>query len=397
LLSADVGGTSSRLHLFLPPPDSCPMDTDVVVPPERRIYEAKYENKRYESFTEICKTFLKEAQMDKPPALACLAVAGVVVDHRCTFINLGWTIDGAELSKELRIPHMSLINDFVAQGYGILTLDDREDCEVIQHARKLEGAPIAVLGAGTGLGEAFLTTGANGDYEVWPCEGGHAEFAPRQDGSSKLEFELVQYLQIKYSAKARVSVERVVAGRGISNIYEFLAWKYPEKVKKKIHSEFIGPMDGPRLFDPSVITRAAVKGECELCVKAVEMWTSAYGAEAGVVGLTYMPFGGLYLTGGVTHKLRDFVMGKHGKKHHQKAQGDHDFFMDAFLDKGRVTTMLMRVPVYLVKGEDMGERGAMLKASRLYFESLHLRHSSVEKSTAVSPLGKVVPESLPDA
>lgn len=379
MLSADVGGTSSRLHLFLPPSENRPMESDMVVPPERRIYEAKYENKRFESFTEICKTFLREAGMDKPPALACLAVAGVVVDHKCTFVNLGWTIDGAELSKELQIPRISLINDFVAQGYGILTLDDYQDCECIQQARKLEGAPIAVLGAGTGLGEAFLTTGANGDYEVWPTEGGHAEFAPRQDGSSKLEFELVQYLQIKYSAKARVSVERVVAGRGISNIYEFLAWKFPEKVKKKIHNEFIGPMDGPRLFDPSVITRAAVNGECELCTKAVEMWTSAYGAECGVVGLTYMPFGGLYLTGGVTHKLREFIMGKN-----KRARGEdhHNIFMDAFLDKGRVTPMLMRVPVMLVKGEDMGERGAMLKASRLYLEFLRLRRMSVSRGTA---------------
>jgi len=373
LLSADVGGTSSRLHLFLPPPESRPMESDSVVPPERRIYEAKYENKKFESFTEICKTFLQDSQMERPPMLACLAVAGVVVDDVCTFVNLGWTLEAAALSKELGIQHVCLINDFVAQGYGILTLDDDTEVDVIQKARKLEGAPMAVLGAGTGLGEAFLTTGAYGDYEVWPTEGGHAEYAPRQDGSSKLEFELVQYLQIKYSAKARVSVERVVAGRGISNIYEFLAWKFPEKVKKALHNEFIGPMDGPRLFDPSVITRAAVNDECQLCEQAVNMWCSAYGAEAGVVALTYMPFGGLYLTGGVTHKLREFIMGKKG--------GD-SIFLEAFLDKGRVTTMLMRVPVLLVKGEDMGQRGAMLKASRLYLERVRARRTSVDKGVA---------------
>jgi len=300
-----------------------------------------------------------------------------VVDHQCTFVNLGWTLEEAKLSKELGIPQVCLINDFVAQGYGILTLDEDQDCEYIQRVRKLEGAPIAVVGAGTGLGEAFLTTGANGDYEVWPTEGGHAEFAPRQDGSNKLQFELIQFLQIKFSARARVSVERVVAGRGISNIYEFLAWKYPEKIKKTVHREWIGPMEGPRLFDPSVITRAAVAGECELCTQAVNMWCSAYGAEAGVVGLTYMPFGGLYLTGGVTHKLRDFIMGN---------KGHDNLFMDAFLDKGRVTTMLMRVPVLLVKGEDMGERGAMLKASRLYFEQLRLRRKFPDSADEVSSL-----------
>lgn len=340
-----------------------------MVPPERRIYEAKYENKKFESFTEICKLFLQESEMQHPPTFACFAVAGVVVDEKCSFVNLGWTLEAAALQLELNIPRVTLINDFAAQGYGILTLDSPEDVDYIQHAQKLEGAPIAVLGAGTGLGEAFLTTGANGDYEVWPTEGGHAEFAPRQDGSRSLEFELIQYLQIKFSSKARVSVERVVAGRGIANIYEFLAWKFPDKVKRAVHNRFIGPKDGPNLFDPSVVSKAAISGECELCRQAVEMWCSAYGAEAGVVGLTYMPFGGLYLTGGVTNKLRDFIL--------PKKTGDN-LFLEAFLDKGRVTPMLMRVPVMMVKGEDLGERGAMLKAARIYLENMHVRRSSVK-------------------
>merc|ERR1719221_1342315 len=191
----------------------------------------------------------------------------------------------------------------------MLTINPREDCDVLQNVPPVESAPIAVIGAGTGLGEAFLTTGLNTDYEVWPTEGGHAEFAPRQDGSSKLEFEMIQYLQIKYSAKARISVKRVVSGRGLGNIYEFLAWKYPEKVNRAVHQRFIGPLEGPRTFDPAAITDGANSGECELCKQAVQMWCGAYGAEAGVVGLTYMPFGGLYITGGVTSKLRSWLLG----------------------------------------------------------------------------------------
>eukprot|EP00439_Symbiodinium_sp_Y106_P005319 s5353_g1.t1 len=227
-----IGGTGSRLHLFLPPATLHPKECDFFVPPERMIYEKQFKNERFESFMEVLQTFLKEAGIVKPPLLACLAVAGVVVENSARFVNLGWEISGRKIEETLGIERVELINDFAAQGYGILTLNRDKDCEPLQKATDLageEGAPIAVIGAGTGLGEAFLTVGAEGDYEVWPSEGGHAEYAPRQEGSNSLESELLQYLLIKYSEKARVSVERVAAGRGIANIYEFLAWKYPEK------------------------------------------------------------------------------------------------------------------------------------------------------------------------
>ncbi|CAJ1368790.1 unnamed protein product [Effrenium voratum] len=260
LLSADVGGTGSRLHLFLPPPTMNPTTADFFVPPDRMIFEKQYKNEKFESFMEVLRTFLLEAGLVKPPMLACLAVAGVVVENTARFVNLGWEISGRKIEEVLKIERVELINDFVAQGYGILTLNPTKDCQALQAAPIKEGAPIAVIGAGTGLGEAFLTVGAEGDYEVWPSEGGHAEYAPRQEGSNSLETELRQYLLIKYSEKARVSVERVAAGRGIANIYEFLAWKYPEKVNKSVHRSFLGPIEGPRTFDPAAITKAAVAG-----------------------------------------------------------------------------------------------------------------------------------------
>eukprot|EP00931_Biecheleriopsis_adriatica_P112393 TRINITY_DN86_c0_g1_i1.p1 TRINITY_DN86_c0_g1~~TRINITY_DN86_c0_g1_i1.p1 ORF type:complete len:438 (-),score=87.02 TRINITY_DN86_c0_g1_i1:129-1442(-) len=375
LLSADVGGTGARLHLFLPP-DLKKSGQELLVSSERMIFEKQYKNAHFESFVDILRTFLKEAGLNRPPMLACLAVAGVVVDNTCRFVNLGWVIDGQSIEKELGIQRVELINDFVAQGYGILTLNRSEDCEVLQDAPVKEGAPIAVIGAGTGLGEAFLTVGAEGDYEVWPSEGGHAEYAPRQEGSNQLEFELLAYLQIKYSAKARVSVERVAAGRGIANIYEFLAWKYPEKVNKAVHRNFVGPVEGPRTFDPAAITKAASQGICELSRHTVDLWAGAYGAEAGVVALTYMPFGGLYLTGGVTSKMKEWLSGR---------QTGSSQFMEAFLDKGRVTPMLMRVPVFIVMGEDLGERGAMLKATRLYLEQNRMRKMSIASKSKGAP------------
>jgi len=366
ILAADVGGTSSRIHLFLPPETD--LDVDVaVLPPHRKIYEAKFSNCKFDSFTEVLRTFLADSGMEKRPQIACLAVAGVVFDNRCKFVNRGWVISGSQLEQDLGIARVVLINDFAAQGYGIISLNKSTDCDVLQNVPAKEGSPIAILGAGTGLGEAYGTTGPNGDYEIWPTEGGHREFAPRHNGSTNIEFEMIQYLQIKFSARARVSVERVVSGRGLGNIYEFLAWKFPQEINKEVHQRFIGPVEGPRNFDPAVVSASASTGESKLCEMAVDMWCGAYGSEAGVVALKYMPLGGLYLTGGVTNKLREFILGrtKHGST-----------FMEAFLDKGRVSTMLKRVPVYLVRGEDLGERGVILKAQRLYKEQNLLRRPS---------------------
>mmetsp|Transcript_26564 Transcript_26564/g.60498 ORF Transcript_26564/g.60498 Transcript_26564/m.60498 type:complete len:422 (-) Transcript_26564:109-1374(-) len=367
LLTADVGGTSSRLHIFVPPDNSGEMTPAELVSADRVLHERKYKNARFESFTDIVSTFLQEVNLDHPPLLACLGVAGVVVENKVKFVNLGWTISGRELQKKLGIPRVALINDFEAQGYGVLTVDPDKDCEVLQGAPTVRGAPIALIGAGTGLGEAFLTFSENHDYDVWPSEGGHAEFAPRQDGSSMLQFEMLQYLQIKYSARARISTERVVSGKGIANIYEFLAWKFPEQKNIDVHHRFLGGAEQVNKHDPAVVVQAAYSGECSLCQKAIDMFVGAYGAEAGVLALKYMPYGGLFLTGGVTVKIKEWLMGKRGQTGH---------FLEAFLDKGRVSPMLHQIPVYLIKNEDLGEKGVRLKAMRLWAEIELLRQPS---------------------
>eukprot|EP00747_Dinoflagellata_sp_TGD_P025252 gnl/TRDRNA2_/TRDRNA2_131124_c1_seq2.p1 gnl/TRDRNA2_/TRDRNA2_131124_c1~~gnl/TRDRNA2_/TRDRNA2_131124_c1_seq2.p1 ORF type:complete len:426 (-),score=92.19 gnl/TRDRNA2_/TRDRNA2_131124_c1_seq2:86-1363(-) len=365
LMSADVGGTSSRFYAFEAPHGTVEPRECASIPKDRLIYKMKFKNEKFESFTAVVQAFLKAAGLEQtPPAIACLAVAGVVVDNTCSFVNLGWVIDAEKLQEETGITQIALINDFVAQGYGILTLDIQTECDIMQDAEPLAGAPIAVLGAGTGLGEAFLTTSENDDYEVWPSEGGHAEFAPRQDGASRLQFEMIQYLKIKYSAKCRISCERVISGKGIANIYSFLSWKFPEKINKDVNRRFLGPIEGPMKNDPAVVVQAAMDNECELCSQAIDIFVSAYGAEAGVMALQYMPFAGLYLTGGVTSKTRDFILGKMGQPGH---------FMDSFLDKGRVSKMMLRVPIYLVRGEDLGERGVMLKVQRLFLEAVRRR------------------------
>lgn len=359
LLTADVGGTSSRIHLFRAPQQFVGSGPASVPSEDHSIFEKKYANEKWESLTDVIKDFLTEAGTEVKPMIACLAVAGAVVDNTCYLVNLGWRMDGFQMAQDLGIWRVDLINDFEAQGYGVLTLDLEQDVIKLQDVPVVRGAPMAVLGAGTGLGKAYLTVGTNGDYEVWPTEGGHVEFAPRQEGSSNLQFEMLQYLQIKFSAKSRISVERIVSGKGIANIYQFLAWKFPEKVNKDVHTRFLGPVQFKARNDPAPIVMAANAGECELSEQAVNMFVGAYAAECGVAALRFAPFGGLFITGGVTNKVREYITGEKGEPRH---------FIEAFLDKGRLTPMLLRIPVFVIRGEDMGERGVKLKACRMFQE-----------------------------
>ncbi len=136
------------------------------------------------------------------------------------------------MAKDLGLKKVQLINDFVALGYGLLTVDRKNSKEVrvLQDAPVQPGAPIATIGAGTGLGECFLTPGEGGHYVAYPSEGGHAEFPPR----TETEFQLLEFLKRRYEQKHRVSVERVVSGPGIANVYDFLAEHYPDQVDKTV-------------------------------------------------------------------------------------------------------------------------------------------------------------------
>jgi len=190
--------------------------------------------------------------------------------------------------------------------------------------------------------------GLNNKYEAYPSEGGHKEWAPRGRGSETLQTDLLKFLKVKFSGRNRISVERVVSGRGICNIYEFLAWREPKKIVKHVHEAF---MNSPH--DGAIITKNAKPGS--LCEQALHIYAEIYGAEAGVLALQLMPYGGLYVTGGVTQVTRQWLL-------------EDNHFLDAFADKGRVQSLLDLVPVYLVRIKDMGERGVHYKAVQILHE-----------------------------
>lgn len=323
-LAGDVGGTKTLLQLV----DCTALGPQVVL-------EQSYPSTDFNHLNPIVKQFLATAQSESP-LVACFAVAGPVHNDRAVVTNRSWTLDARQMEGDLGIPKIRLINDFAAVGYGILALQP-EDFVVLQDQPITHQAPIAVLGAGTGLGEALLVWG-NGDYEVIPTEGGHGDFAARTD----LEWGLLTYLRAKHG---RVSVERIVSGQGIATIYEYLKTVHPTAVNPDIEQQM-------QQEDPAaVIAQHALNRSDALCTQVLDLFVSAYGAEAGNLALKSLPYGGIYLAGGVGAKILPRLQA-----------GD---FMDAFLDKGRMRPLLETFRVSLIVHKNVGQLGAALLACRL--------------------------------
>jgi len=345
-LCADVGGTNSRFVLYEVEPNMRAERGQLA--PGKELFSKIYRNELYPTFMNIMSTCIEEAGLGgKSPLAACIAVAGPVANNAVTFTNRegdGWHLDGKKMAREFGIREVNLVNDFVALGYGLLTLDHRKECVNLQRGQKDDAGPIACLGAGTGLGECFLAIGPDG-YIAYPTEGGHSDFCPK----NALEVELADYLKEMLGSPNRISNERVVSGPGLVNVYEFLARRFPERADPAVEAALAEAGD---LKARVVNEHSGRRGS--LCEQALQILLSAYGYEAGTLGVKFLPTGGLYLAGGLTPKLIDHIKEPRGA------------FMTGFRDRGRVKGVLDAVPFWAVMEEDLGLRGAHLVAFKTY-------------------------------
>lgn len=347
LLAGDIGGTKTILRLVETNDESqAPVKL-------KTLYEERYTSAEYPDLVPIVEKFLGEAAEtlgSKPiPEKACFAIAGPIVNNTVKLTNLSWMLNASEMESALGISQIRLINDFEAIGYGVLGLTD-EDLEVLQTGETKPEAPIAVLGAGTGLGECFLV-GRGNAVKVYPTEGGHTDFAPR----SELEFQLFQYLLEKHGID-RVSVERVVSGLGIVSIYQFLrdrnsAPETPEIAEAvRTWEKEVGLSE--RSVDPAAfIGKAALEKSDRFSEKTMQIFVEAYGAEAGNLALKTLCFGGLYVAGGIAGKILPLLK-----------DGD---FMEAFTNKGRMSGLLKKMPVRIITNPQVGLIGAAIRAANL--------------------------------
>ncbi len=335
ILAGDVGGTKVDLALY-----------DFTQGKLQYTRDKVYRAKDYTGLEVIVKEFL---DADKVTA-ACFGVPGPVRDGRLRLTNLPWTIDSRELSSNLGIQHVFLINDLEANGYGVAELTPDQVFTLAEGDSSQVGNR-ALIAAGTGLGEGYLVW--NGKTHIpYPSEGGHVDYAPRNED----EIDLLRFLKQKYNG--RVSFERVVAGMGLTSIYEFLRdvrgmEETPELAAKLAEAG-----------DPnSVITEMALSARSEICEKAMDMFVSAYGAEAGNLALKVLSVGGLYVGGGIAPRILEKL--KDGT------------FMKAFTDKGRLSQLLINMPVRIIL-----ESRAALMGAAAYAEARAAELSGVSARAA---------------
>lgn len=320
ILAGDVGGTKVHLALY-----------NFANGRLQPIRDEKFAAHEFANLDDVVNRFLAICNEKRDGIFAaCFGVPGPVRNGRLKLTNLPWTLDTGDLVDSLGIKHIFLINDLEANGYGIPELAPQSiftlhagDPNVSGHA--------GLIAAGTGLGEALLIWDGKKHRPI-PSEGGHCDFAAR----SNREIALLEYL--RDTLKGRVSWERVVSGLGIKNIYAFL--RDVEKINEPgwLHDRMLAE-------DPNaVIGQCAEDGSSSLCFETMRVFAAAYGAEAGNIALKVLATGGIYLGGGIAPKiLKTLTSGA---------------FIQAFMDKGRMSPLLQAIPVRVILDDTCALLGA---------------------------------------
>ena len=338
LLAGDLGGTKTLLRLVRS------------ASPAKVEFQQSYQSREYSSLVSIVQQFLTAAQTQLGVEIAienaCFGIAGAVIDRASYLPNLDWHISADKIAQELQIPHVKLINDFVAIGNGVAQLAP-EDIHTIQAGQPRINAPKAVIGAGTGLGQGFLIYDGT-DYQVIAAEGGHTDYAAR----SIQEFELLQYI-LEHKQIDRVSNERVVSGPGIVTIYQYLRDTGNLSETPQVADVVrLWEAQAEQAVDPTgLISASAIAKIDPLSQATMQMFVSAYGAESGNLALKILPYGGLYLAGGIAAKNLSLLT--------------DGTFLTAFNHKGRVSDLLGKIPVHVILNPQVGLIGAMAQAAKL--------------------------------
>ncbi len=324
ILAGDVGGTKTILALFETGSESLNV-----------LKKQQFASADYQTFTELLDVFLTDVDGVEIKAV-CIGVAGIVANGVCETTNLPWLLCCNEIGERVNSQKVWLLNDLEASAWGLLDLPEQYFVELNPDATQQQGN-LAVVAAGTGLGEAIIAWDGVA-HHVIASEGGHADFAP----GNEQEIALLRHLMKKYPD--HVSCERLISGEGLVNIYEFLndinyAASTPETEKQLADR------------DPaSVIGESGVTGSDALCVEALKLFCRLYGSEAGNMALKCLPYGGVYLAGGIGAKILPVLQ-----------QGG---FMSAFLAKGRCRTMLQTISIKVCINPEVALMGALSYAKK---------------------------------
>ncbi len=322
ILAGDIGGTHTRIGLF-----------EVLEDKLHLAIERVYPSREHKGLEEIVSVFLS----NQPVTLegACFGVAGPVLNRQVSTPNLAWVVNATNVAKSAGLEVVWLINDLHAHASGI---DDLTPSDVVA----LNDAPpqpgnAGLIAAGTGLGEAGLYWDGL-RRQAFPCEGGHSDFAPRSD----LEIALLRYLLDRFG---RVSYERVLSGPGLVNIYEFFRDSGTEPEPAWLAEQRRGTEDVAAL-----ISQYGMSGKAAICERALDVFVSIYGAEAGNLALKLLATGGIFVSGGIAGRILP------------KLQAQD--FRNGFVSKGRMQPLMERIPLRVIVNDGVG----LLGAARYAFE-----------------------------
>ncbi len=323
ILAGDIGGTKTNLGLFLKGKER----------PVPKVIET-FSSQNAPDLEHIIRQFFEIHPV--PVTHACFGVAGPVVNGKSKTTNLPWNISEDRIKKQFNFHHVKLVNDLTATAMAIPLLN-KDEFFPLNQADSIKDQNLALIAPGTGLGIAMLIY-QNDRYFPIPSEGGHADFAP----NSETEMELWRYLHQHYG---HVSIERVVSGSGLVNIYNWLKdsgrLNEPDWLRQKLKET-----------DPAkTITEAALASKDPGCVEALNMFVSIFGNLAGNFALTCMATGGVYLGGGIPPKIL--------------SKFKEDIFMEAFTNKGRFRGLLEKIPVKVILNDKAALIGAAYYAAQL--------------------------------
>lgn len=324
ILAADVGGTKTWLAIFR----AEGIDAASPLTMQRA---SKYSSQAAGSLEQLIREFLEDEHT--PVDFACFGLPGPVTGAHAKLINLPWEIDAVSLAETFNFRGCFLINDLVANAYGIGELRPGDFALLHPGDPAASSGNMAVISPGTGLGEAGIFWDGR-KHVPFACEGGHCDFAPR----TELELALHRHLLHPYG---HISFERVLSGSmGIPNIYNFLR-DTGRVAETPAVAELL------KNHDPgAVISAAAGDASCPLCVQTMEVFTTILGAEAGNLALKVMATGGVFIGGGIAAKILPLLQ--------------RPPLLEAFFAKGRLSDFMRRIPLRVI----LNDRAALLGAAR---------------------------------
>ena len=341
VLAADIGGTHARFAVF-----------DVSNTP-RLVHHDVLDCRSFKTFEGALKEFLNVSLKEAVPgkmriSAATLGIAGPVVGQRVKTTNLPWIIDARTVMRATSIPIVTLFNDLVAMGLGALASPPSKLAVIHKGRPKIAGGNLAVIAAGTGLGEAtFVWDGEQ--HIACATEGGHVDFAPR----NAVEDELLASLRAEHG---RVSYERIASGSTISRVYRFFVREQRVKETKQT-AAFVEQAADPN----AAVVDLAESGRSEAAMRAIELWSSVYGSEAGNLALKSLSTAGVYVCGGVSARLAS-ILAKGLPARKKKGPSP---FVEAFLDKGRMRPLLEAIPLAVCLEPRAGLLGAATHAASI--------------------------------